>query len=40
MTYTKQIIAVSTLWLDPTNPRFPDGVADQGEAIEIGRAHV
>lgn len=33
MTYTEQIIAVSTLWLDPTNPRFPDGVADQAEAI-------
>ena len=33
MAPTEQTIAVSTLWLDPTNPRFPDGVADQTEAI-------
>lgn len=33
MSPTEQTIAVSTLWLDPINPRFPDGVADQTEAI-------
>lgn len=33
MAPTEQTIAVSALWLDPINPRFPDGVADQAEAI-------
>ena len=33
MAPTEQTIAVSSLWLDPINPRFPDGVANQTEAI-------